>query len=322
MATIAANTSAQVALTAGNFIQGTGAGVAQVGSGARGADPLTAGDPWQIGPFERDETIHITAYSAISYEAEQPLSLPSPADRLSAAEVAAIQASVSGGLVGVLPAQATALGAPDGLTTNWPIITVTWANLPAAASFQGRICRVSDLNNALFESNGTRWKPVNGRALIGSTDASATMSGTTETVLFSKALPAGLVKDNDRLIVNYTMGKSGTSESATMAMRLGTAGTIADTAIQGPVAGLTTTSVAAGVVVQFKRVTATSTRKLGQGTQLNPMVGAGTVVVTSPVTVSSMDSNALFLSFTNVMSAAVETFTLYDFTLELVSSAA
>ena len=85
MATIAANTSAQVALTAGNFIQGTGAGVAQVGSGARGADPLTAGDPWQIGPFERDETIHITAYSAISYEAEQPLSLPSPADRLSAA---------------------------------------------------------------------------------------------------------------------------------------------------------------------------------------------------------------------------------------------
>lgn len=101
MATIAANTSAQVALTAGNFIQGTGAGVAQVGSGARGADPLTAGDPWQIGPFERDETIHITAYSAIAYEAEQPLSLPSPADRLSAAEVAAIQASVSGGGVGI-----------------------------------------------------------------------------------------------------------------------------------------------------------------------------------------------------------------------------
>lgn len=44
MATIAANTSAQVALTAGNFIQGAGAGVAQVGSGARGADPLTAGE--------------------------------------------------------------------------------------------------------------------------------------------------------------------------------------------------------------------------------------------------------------------------------------
>lgn len=240
---------------------------------------------------------------------------------LTSAENTWVQSSVSGGLVGILPAQATALGAPDGLTTNWPIITVTWANLPAAASFQGRICRVSNLNNALFESNGTRWKPVNGRALIGSIDTDVTMTGTTETVMFQKLFPAGALRNGDVLSLVYSIGKSGTSETTSVGIRLGAAGTTADTSLSafGP---MTTTNQSAGLWAEYSRVSATSVEKCGSGANNSAFVGPAATTLNAPVTVANMDSNAVYLSLTMAQSAAVETATLRRLRLELISSGA
>lgn len=93
MPTITANTSTQIALSAGRDISGTGAGSALVGNGAAGAIPLTNGSPWQIGPFLTAQTVHITAASAITYAVEDPLADPV---RFTAPQVAATQALVSG----------------------------------------------------------------------------------------------------------------------------------------------------------------------------------------------------------------------------------
>ncbi len=90
MPTITANTSTRVSLPAGSYLNGTGAGVALANGSV---DPLTNGDPWQIGPFGSTQTIDITAYSAISYDVKTLAA--SPPAVLSTSEVAATQALVS-----------------------------------------------------------------------------------------------------------------------------------------------------------------------------------------------------------------------------------
>lgn len=47
--------------------------------------------------------------------------------------------------------------------------TITFANLPAASANTGRIYNVSDVgvNGSLWQSNGTKWAPLNGTILLG-----------------------------------------------------------------------------------------------------------------------------------------------------------
>lgn len=92
--TISAGASAVVLVPAGDIMTGTGAGLATFG--VAGFQALTAGDSWQIGPFDKALSVSISAASAISYAVGDMLSNPSPADGLSADEVARFRASVSG----------------------------------------------------------------------------------------------------------------------------------------------------------------------------------------------------------------------------------
>ena len=203
------------------------------------------------------------------------------------------------------------------------IVNSTFANLATAfpaGSNSGRICRITDMNNALFESNGTRWKPINSLALIGSLDTDTSMSGTAETIMYQRSLPASILQNGDRLRVYFTASKSGVSETATYALRLGTSGTIADPVIQ-TFAALATTQISTGVLQEFKRLSATTIRKLGAGNSATSFAAGGVVTaLATPVAVSSMDSNPMFLSLTIVSNAAAETITVNDFIVELLSS--
>jgi len=207
-----------------------------------------------------------------------------------------------------------------GGVTTYPVQNFTFSTLPAAASYQGMQCRVTDLNNALFESNGIRWKPVNNCAVIATLDTEFSMSGVTETIAFQKLLPAGLIRNGDRLRMRGTFGKSGTAETTTITIRVGAAGTVADTSLQS-FALMATTTVSYGLLNDFKRLSATTLRKLGNGSQGTPYGGGSTAATVLPVTVSNLDSIAQFLSVNLQQSSTAETATMYDFTLELVSSA-
>ena len=84
MPTINAGVSTAVTVAVGTYLNGTGAGQAVIGA-AGVVDPLTAGDAWQIGPFDRATVVSITAFGAIEYEVVNP-----------AADAAALQSLVSG----------------------------------------------------------------------------------------------------------------------------------------------------------------------------------------------------------------------------------
>ncbi len=95
MATIAAGASTAVTVAVGTYLEGTGAGTAIIGRAAV-VEPLTAGDAWQVGPFDRATLVSITAGSAITYTVKDNMRDPSEADKLPLATVSAVQTLVSG----------------------------------------------------------------------------------------------------------------------------------------------------------------------------------------------------------------------------------
>ena len=94
MPTINAGASTAITVAVGTYLNGTGAGQAVIGA-AGVFDPLTAGDAWQIGPFDRATVVSLTAIGAITYEVKDNMRDPSEADKLPVASVAAMQALVS-----------------------------------------------------------------------------------------------------------------------------------------------------------------------------------------------------------------------------------
>jgi hypothetical protein len=95
MPTINAGASTALTVAVGTYLEGTGAGMAVIGPAAV-VEPLTAGDAWQVGPFDRATLVSITAGSAITYTVKDNMRDPSEADKLPVASVAAMQALVSG----------------------------------------------------------------------------------------------------------------------------------------------------------------------------------------------------------------------------------
>lgn len=239
-----------------------------------------------------------------------------------------IMISCSAGSIAATVGEGAATAAPfnpakDGLllpdSTVYFITNSAFASLPPAATNSGRIFRVTDLGNCLFESNGTRWRPSNGRALIGGMDAGFSTSGTTETIVFQKALPAGCLANFDRLVMRMSTTKSASVETATLNLRLGTTGTVADTAVQNFVIA-TNTMLSGGFLVDFKRIDATHIKKLGNGANNSAYSGQVTSLPNPSVVVSSMDATTTYLTATITMSGSSETFALIDLSLEILAS--
>lgn len=207
------------------------------------------------------------------------------------------------------------------------LVTTTYANAllnyPAATN-SGRIIRVSDLDNILLQSNGTRYKPLGRSAIIGSLDADWTgAASASEQIGFSKLLPAALLATGDRLRMWVSVGKNNTAENFGFRIRFGTAGTTADTTLLGSVNVLTSTALSNGFFVIFRREAATSERKMGTGVNLTTYMGAAnTGAVASAITVSNMDSNPMYLTMTAQMSVGAETPIINDVVVEWLAAAA
>lgn len=70
----------------------------------------------------------------------------------------------------------------------------TWAGKPAASSYSGRTIRITDYGNALWTSNGTRWRPVGGRVVLGVSGTTVSHTGdTAETILGTVTIPADML---------------------------------------------------------------------------------------------------------------------------------
>lgn len=220
------------------------------------------------------------------------------------------------------PADSGGIGGSSGAQ---PLVT-TWAARPAATN-NGSLARFTDVGGgtgstgggSLFYSNGTRWKPVNGGALLDAVDTTNTsVANTTEQQLNPNhiVIPAGVIGDYDRLRIKLTLSKSAAVDTSTVRLRFGPLGTVADPVLT-TITGLAAANQSYGAQIDFKRVSATSLQKLGNADPSTGFNGAVASVITSTVAVSSMDSNPMYLTISSQMTGGTETVSLVDFTMFL-----
>lgn len=205
-----------------------------------------------------------------------------------------------------------------------------WAARPAAASVPGGIIRFTDVGGGqtgtgggtFMFSNGVRWKPLNGNTLLDAIDTpNVAVANTTEQNLNPNhvLIPAGVIGDYDRLFLNLTFSKVGTADSATLRVRFGPLGTIADPVI-ATITALSGTAQSFGGILGFKRASATTLQKLGNADPSASFFNASNGAYPAPVAVSNMDSTAMYMSLTSQMTGGTEVSTLQDYRLELFTT--
>lgn len=215
---------------------------------------------------------------------------------------------------------------PGGTLAGAVVPSSTWANRPLpVTSYPNATIRITDVGGntgtgggSMFFTNGTRWKPT-GPVLLDSVDTPNTsVANTTEQNLNPNhiIIPAGLIAVNgDRLRLRATFSKSAGVDSSTINLRFGPLGTIADPIIMTST-GLATTNISMGLVVDFKRATATTLQKEGSASTDSPYGGPSAGAFPAAVTISNLDSVAMYMSITSTMTAGTETVTLQDYALE------
>lgn len=170
----------------------------------------------------------------------------------------------------------------------------TWATKPASYT-AGQPIFISDIGakGSHWYWDGTIYKPVGNEVLLASLDTpSSAVDNVAEVVKHQILLPAAMLVVGDRITVRATLTKSGTTDTGSLRVRVGTAGTIADSA---PYAAtyLSAAQQHGGILVDFKVASATTTlvagrSDLGYG-------GATTNAAPSAFTISNI-SGALYIS--------------------------
>lgn len=188
-------------------------------------------------------------------------------------------------------------------TTSITFPSVAWASVPAAGT-AGKLVRVSNMgpNGGLMMDDGTRWRPVGGCFTYSTLNTPSSSISNSDTVVFtSTAFPANFLKVGDRLRLWYQQTRSGTTDVANLAVRLGTAGTTADAVILGgaAVSSIGSTNVTVAVVTSLIVKDATTLTQLGNTSGVNSGQGysaSSTSNSAGDVTISNITSNALILS--------------------------
>ena len=117
---------------------------------------------------------------------------------------------------------------------NLPKTTLrtTFANRPTASLMSGKIIYMTDIGPAgsYWISNGTRWQPLGGSCLLAISQIASSVTGTTsETVLASATIPAGLMSANGQLEIFMLWSHTNAAAARNLRSRFGTdplAGTI------------------------------------------------------------------------------------------------
>lgn len=208
-------------------------------------------------------------------------------------------------------------------TLTTPIIgSYTFATLPSAASNSGAVVRVTDIGPAtagsLWVSTGTIWKPVNGRVTIVSSAASASTSSGEVLSNLKFQFPAAFFNAGDRIRLWGSLTKGAATNQGLVAVRVGTAGTTADTVVIPSWAAMANASRTTGFITELTVVDATTMRAEG-AVPLAGNTGAYTVstnVVAANVTISNV-SNSLWVEVT--ISSSSDAFALVNGMMEYIS---
>ncbi len=198
-------------------------------------------------------------------------------------------------------------------------VSYTLATLPAASAMSGLMAYVSDVGAGIFvRSNGTRWLPINGRAVIKrspATEPTTTTAAETDVPSQTLPLPIGLWKDGDLLRISGRVLKSGESDSVALIARINNGLTAVTGTNAGQVSQPATTNNDCQFDFWLKRLSATTLRAFPAGAGF---VGTGSTVPAT-ITVADMDANQMYAHLTcTITGGGGETVTFADYTAEWV----
>jgi len=199
-----------------------------------------------------------------------------------------------------------------------------FASLPAAGII-GRqaFCSNFGTKGNTLQDDGTRWKPLNGQALLASLDADSGTGGAAETIMFQYQIPAALLQVGDRLRLRLTMSKSGTAEVGNMKFRMGTAGTTSDTQLYSGAGIMSAPNRTMAVDLDFRVASATSLQQLSNNAAQSSSIGYsgnGNNAYGAAVTISNI-SNALYFTVSGLTVVGTDTVMLREAELWYASKA-
>jgi len=198
----------------------------------------------------------------------------------------------------------------------WPSVLLPsylLANLPAATSVVANTrLFISNIgvSGITLRSDGTRWRPEGGRAVLGvqTSDAAGT-DDLVERIGYVAALPLALIQDDDILRFWFTGRRSDATDAMQFKVRFGTdAAGLTSTLLVTLQAASTSRTLS--TMVDIKRESATSILQSGTAgvTGSYPMATSTTDWGTA-VTVTDMDANQSYLSVTILKGADAGTTT-------------
>jgi hypothetical protein len=213
-----------------------------------------------------------------------------------------------------------AVSTNQGRTGIGVIASGTWANRPSSP-VQWSYYFATDVgdNGVLFQHNGTRWRVSNGIATLKMLGAPSATVTNVETILAQTvALPAGSWQVNDSIRLYYDLSKSGTTNTTSMNVYVGTAGTTGDAKITNLSNLVLTAAQTTSAGVYGMKLTANTTvRPIGYGTGAG-YSGSTTTSMTSN-TVSDASANALIISVSLLENGTTDTSQLQDCRIELIT---
>ena len=78
-----------------------------------------------------------------------------------------------------------------------------FASLPAASAAPQAVYQITDANDGYWRSDGTVWRPLNGKAVLANYNTpDLTVQSTTETILATLSFPGGLITSGMRLLMD------------------------------------------------------------------------------------------------------------------------
>jgi hypothetical protein len=180
----------------------------------------------------------------------------------------------------------------------------TWAGKPTAATGNaGSIIRITDIGTAsfgsLWQSNGTRWYPLNGNLTLNEIASPVVSNGTNvNAVLSAFLIKAGSFQNGDVIQVFPCLTKNNTSDTNTSQLYISTSSSVVGTSLNISMAQPATTNLEVYPLWAFKRLSATSIKPLTVG----GATGFGTSTSAhAAVTVPNMDTQDTYLQLSAQM---------------------
>ena len=214
----------------------------------------------------------------------------------------------------------------SGPWSNNQLPRYAFASLPAANAVPvGYRVIATNLgaNGTELISNGTRWRPIAGIAVLKDLGAPVSGIANSEVIRLQTLLPANALQVNDTLRIWLALAKSGATDYGLVTVRMGTAGTTGDTAITSLSAAieLGAVSISGAAIFDIKLISATSAQRIGTGAA---QTGTYTTLVNTSAaaaatTISSVSANPIYVSASAYSSSTNDTITIQSGQIQLIT---